>query len=71
MKRQNIKVIENNEKRVSCKGDISSGKHPLVYLEIEDGDAECYYCGKLFITKDLHEKYMQKLKNKIKKNKNV
>ena len=49
IKRQNLKVVENTVNKVSCAGDEKSGKHPLVYLTIKDGSAECYYCGKMFV----------------------
>ena len=52
--------------KVSCSGDEKSGKHPLVYLTIKDGSAECYYCGKMFVTKDTHEKYLNKVKRNLK-----
>ena len=55
------KVVENTA------GDEKSGKHPLVYLTIKDGSAECYYCGKMFVTKDTHEKYLNKVRKKFKK----
>ena len=42
IKRQNLKVVENTVNKVSCAGDEKSGKHPLVYLTIKDGSAECY-----------------------------
>tara|TARA_Y100000816_G_scaffold214986_1_gene160187 strand:+ start:637 stop:858 length:222 start_codon:yes stop_codon:yes gene_type:complete len=72
IKRQNLKIVENNETKVSCSGDEKSGKHPLIYLTVKDGRAECYYCGKMFVTKDTHEKYLNKIRKKFKKNsKNV
>ena len=67
IKRQNLKVVENTVNKVSCAGDEKSGKHPLVYLTIKDGSAECYYCGKMFVTKDTHEKYLNKVRKKFKK----
>ena len=60
VKRQNVKVIENKETKVSCRGDEKSGKHPLIYLTVDEGRAECYYCGRLFVTKDVHEKYLKR-----------
>ena len=70
--RQNLKVVEYNVSIVSCSGDEKSGKPPLIYLTIKDGRAECYYCGKMFVTKDTHEKYLNKIRKKFKKNsKNV
>ena len=66
IKRQNLKVVENTVNKVSCAGDEKSGKHPLVYLTIKDGSAECYYCGKMFVTKDTHEKYLNKVRKKFK-----
>ena len=68
IKRQNLKIVENNETKVSCSGDEKSGKHPLIYLTVNDGRAECYYCGKMFVTKDTHEKYLNKIRKKFKKN---
>ena len=69
VKRQNIKVIENKETKVSCSGDEKSGKHPLIYLTIDEGRAECYYCGRLFVAKDVHEKYLKKTRKDFKNNK--
>jgi len=69
IKRQNLKILKNNETRVSCNGDTISGKHPLIYLTLKDGSAECYYCGKIFVTEKVHEKYLEKVKKKFKKNK--
>ena len=69
IKRQNLKILKNNESRVSCNGDAISGKHPLIYLTLKDGSAECYYCGKIFVTEKVHEKYLEKVKKKFKKNK--
>ncbi len=71
IKRQNLKILKNDETRVSCNGDESSGKHPLIYLTIKDGRAECYYCGKIFVTEKIHEKYLEKVRKKFKKKKNV
>jgi len=72
IKRQNLKVVENTETKVSCAGDEKSGKHPLVYLTIKDGSAECYYCGKMFVTKETHERNLSKVRKKFKKtSKNV
>ena len=71
IKRQNLKILKNNETSVSCNGDDFSGKHPLIYLTIEDGRAECYYCGKIFVTEKIHEKYLEKVRKKFTKKKNV
>ena len=71
MKRHNLKIIENHVTVVSCNGDVISGKHPNVYLTLKDGSAECYYCGKIFVTKDVHEKHLSKTRKNFMKNKNV
>ena len=69
IKRQNVRVIENKETKVTCNGDEKSGKHPLIYLTVDEGRAECYYCGRLFVTKDVHEKYLKKTRKDFKNNK--
>jgi len=71
IKRQNLKILKNHETSASCNGDIISGKHPKIYLTLKDGGAECYYCGKIFVTKEVHEKYLNKVRKDFKKNKNV
>ena len=39
--------------RFECDGDIKTGSHPKIFLNVrqEDGKIECYYCGKTFIWK--------------------
>ena len=71
LKRQNLKIVENHITVASCNGDAVSGKHPNVYLTLKDGGAECYYCGKIFVTEDTHAKYLSRTRKKFKKNKNV
>ena len=71
LKRQNLKIVENHVTVTSCNGDVISGKHPKVYLTLKDGSAECYYCGKIFVTKDVHEKHLSKTRKNFKKKKNV
>ena len=71
MKRQNLKILKNHETSAWCNGDIISGKHPKIYLTLKDGSTECYYCGKIFVTKEVHEKYLNKVRKDFKKNKNV
>ncbi len=71
LKRQNLKIVENHVTTASCNGDVVSGKHPNVYLTLKDGSAECYYCGKIFVTKDVHEKHLSKTRKNFKKKKNV
>jgi len=71
LKRQNLKIVENHVTVTSCNGDVISGKHPKVYLTLKDGSAECYYCGKIFVTKDVHEKHLNKTRKNFKKKKNV
>ena len=71
MKRQNLKILKNHETITSCNGDIISGKHPKIYLTLKDGSAECYYCGKIFVTEEVHEKHLNKVRKNFKKNKNV
>ncbi len=54
-------VVEVNEKTVRCDGESlceekssSSQGHPAVYLKInQDLRAECPYCGRIFIYKNL------------------
>ena len=36
-------------KRVSCDGGGGALGHPLVWYNIEDGEAVCAYCGAKFI----------------------
>ena len=67
LKRQNLKIVENHVTTASCNGDVVSGKHPNVYLTLKDGSAECYYCGKIFVTKDVHEKHLSKTRKNFKK----
>jgi uncharacterized Zn-finger protein len=71
IKRQNLKILKNHETSASCNGDTISGKHPNIYLTLKDGSAECYYCGKIFVTEEVHEKYLKKVRVDFKKNKNV
>jgi len=71
IKRQNLKILKNHETITSCNGDIISGKHPKIYLTLKDGSTECYYCGKIFVTEEVHEKYLNKVRKSFKKNKNV
>ena len=71
IKRQNLKILKNHETITSCNGDVNSGKHPKIYLTLKDGSAECYYCGKIFVTEEVHEKYLNKVRKNFKKNKNV
>ena len=39
-----------NQKTISCDGgsDLKS-KHPKVFINLEDGNKHCPYCGKAFI----------------------
>ena len=71
IKRQDLKILKNHETSASCNGDIISGKHPKIYLTLKDVSAECYYCGKIFVTEEVHEKYLNRVRNNFKKNKNV
>ena len=71
IKRQNLKILKNHETSASCNGDTIYGKHPNIYLTLKDGSAECYYCGKIFVTEEVHEKYLKKVRVDFKKNKNV
>jgi len=46
---KNSDVLHDNSKKVSCDGEISSSKHPLVYLNMGDKDfVVCPYCSKYF-----------------------
>jgi len=69
IKRQNLKILKNHETSISCDGDSVSGRHPKIFLTLKDGSAECYYCGKIFVTEDTHEKYLKKARKNFKKNK--
>ena len=71
IKRQNLKILKNYETNTSCNGDIISGKHPKIYLTLKDGSVECYYCGKIFVTEEVHENYLNRVRKNFKKNKNV
>ena len=71
IKRQNLKILKNHETNTSCNGDTISGKNPNIELTLKDGSAECYYCGKIFVTEEVHEKYLNKVRKNFKKNKNV
>ena len=71
IKRQNIKILQNHETSASCDGDIVSGRHQKIFLTLKDGSAECYYCGKIFVTSDTHEKYLNRARKNFKNNKNV
>ena len=65
LKRQNLKIVENHVTITSCNGDAASGKHPNVYLTLKDGSAECYYCGKIFVTENKHAKYLSRNRKKF------
>ena len=67
IKRQNLKILKNHETNASCNGDIISGKHPNIYLTLKDGSAECYYCGKIFVTEEVHENYLNRVRKNFKK----
>tara|TARA_Y100000389_G_scaffold201990_1_gene246123 strand:+ start:625 stop:837 length:213 start_codon:yes stop_codon:yes gene_type:complete len=69
IKRQNLKIVDNDVTKASCNGDTVSGNHPLIYLTLKDGSAECYYCGKMFVTKETHENYLTKIRKTYKKKK--
>ncbi len=49
----NITLIEDDKTTVRCDGDVKTGAHPKIYLNVreEDGKIECYYCGKTFVWK--------------------
>jgi len=38
-------VIKSTEEIVSCS---DNGQHPLVYINLKDGSAQCQYCGQKF-----------------------
>ena len=67
IKRQNLKILKNHETNTSCNGDIISGKHPNIYLTLKDGSAECYYCGKIFVTEEVHESISTELEKTLRK----
>ena len=54
-------VVNNSKKTVSCDGTTEdvlgnlsiNSKHPLVYFKVtKDSNAECPYCGKIFLYYD-------------------
>lgn len=49
----NITLIDDDKPTVECDGDIKTGSHPKIFLNVrqEDGKIECYYCGKTFVWK--------------------
>ena len=71
LKRKNLKIVENHVTVGSGTGDVVSGTQRNVYLTLKDGSAECYYCCKIFVTKDVHEKHLSKTRRNFKKKKNV
>lgn len=42
-------VVYVDQRRVSCNGDGGALGHPLVWYALDDGEAECGYCGRKFI----------------------
>ena len=64
----NITLIDDDKMTVMCGGDIKTGTHPKIYLNVrqDDGRIECYYCGKTFIWKS-HFKNRQVLKKILNK----
>ena len=71
LKRQNLKILENHVTVASCNGDVISGKHPNINITIKNESAKCYNCGKIYVTKNVHEKHLNKTRKKKKKNNNV
>lgn len=46
-----ITEVDDDVKSVSCDGGGGQLGHPTVYFQLgEDGQADCYYCGRRFIT---------------------
>ncbi|MDX8410394.1 MAG: zinc-finger domain-containing protein [Mariprofundaceae bacterium] len=43
MSEQAVKVSKN---MVSCS---DNGEHPLVYIDLKNGNGKCQYCGQAFI----------------------
>lgn len=41
-------TVETAARRVACDGDGALG-HPRVFLSLENGEAECPYCGRRFV----------------------
>jgi len=38
-------IIKSTEEIVSCS---DNGQHPLVYINLKEGTAQCQYCGQKF-----------------------
>lgn len=46
-----ITVVDDDTETVSCDGGGGQLGHPTVYFQLgQDGQADCYYCGRRFIT---------------------
>ena len=43
-----MEIVETAARRVACDGDGALG-HPRVFLSLENGEAECPYCGRRFV----------------------
>jgi uncharacterized Zn-finger protein len=44
-----IVEVDNDVEEVSCDGGKTFG-HPRIYMVLgDDGEAECYYCGRRFV----------------------
>ena len=46
---QDQEIIYVDKKRVCCDGGGGPLGHPLVWYSLDDGEAECGYCGRKFI----------------------
>jgi uncharacterized Zn-finger protein len=48
-----VETVKVHEDTVSCSGGRESLGHPRVYLRLNaQGEAECPYCGKLFVREE-------------------
>lgn len=39
---------------IKCAGLDQASNHPLIYLKLKDGSAQCPYCGVKYYQKSLH-----------------
>ena len=46
-------VIYVQQHRISCDGGGGALGHPIVWYTLKDGVAECGYCGRRFIYKEI------------------
>ena len=41
-----VNIIKTTNEIVSCS---DNGQHPLVYINLKDGEGKCHYCGQCFV----------------------